>query len=361
MIQKSLIAAIALTALSVGVAAGSVAAEVLLPEMSATPLTLQGQGSFTVGGEKVKQSFVEMGKQRAEDTVTVNQMYVEYMVPAAQKLSSPMILMHGAGQSGAIWNTTPDGRMGWFEYFVRQNHPVYVIDQVGRARSGFNQAIFNRVAAGEESADKQPLITRPGDMHALWINMRVGPKPGEVYKDAQFPAEAFDRLSAMGIPDLTSAVPTPNPSFQNVADLSAALQSAVVVGHSQSGDWPIRIAQKDPQAVKAMVLVEPGTCRNNELTDEDLKKLSHIPLLVIYGDHLEASTELPAGASTWKDRLESCRTVVKRMNAAGGTAALWHLPAMDIHGNSHMLMQDRNNLTIGRMLEEWLQKPTRTN
>lgn len=358
MIQKSLVAVLTLAALAVGAAT---AATVQLPALSDSPLMLQGQGTFTVGGEKAKQSFVEMGKQRAEDTVTVNQMYVEYMVPAAQKLSTPMILMHGAGQSGAIWNTTPDGRMGWFEYFVRQNHPVYVIDQVGRARSGFNQAIYNRVAAGEESVGKQPLITRPGDMHALWINMRVGPKPGQAYKDAQFPVEAFEKLSAMGIPDLTRAVPTPNPSFQNVADLSAALKSSVVVGHSQSGDWPIQVAQRAPQTVKAMVLVEPGTCRNDDLTDADLKKLSHIPMLVIYGDHLEASTELPAGASTWQQRLESCKMAVKRMNAAGGTAALWHLPAMGIHGNSHMLMQDRNNLTIGRMLGEWLQKPTRTN
>jgi hypothetical protein len=54
-------------------------------------------------------------------------------------------LLHGATLSGKSYDTTPDGRMGWYEYFVRQGHPVYVPDQVGRARSGFNQAVFNDV------------------------------------------------------------------------------------------------------------------------------------------------------------------------------------------------------------------------
>ena len=50
-------------------------------------------------------------------------------------LSTPGML-HGATLTGKSWETTPDGRMGWDEYFVRKGHPVYVPDQVGRGRSG---------------------------------------------------------------------------------------------------------------------------------------------------------------------------------------------------------------------------------
>lgn len=59
-------------------------------------------------------------------------MYVEYMLPY-KKSDIPVVLVHGAGLSGACYDTTPDGRIGWFEYFVRKNFPTYLVDQVGRA------------------------------------------------------------------------------------------------------------------------------------------------------------------------------------------------------------------------------------
>lgn len=106
-------------------------------QMPETPLVLKSRGSFFVGGERVEQTYVELGSRRPADSVTVNQMYVEYMVPAGEQ-RAPIVLVHGAGLSGHSYDTTPDGRMGWFEHFVRRSHPTYVIDQIGRARSGFN-------------------------------------------------------------------------------------------------------------------------------------------------------------------------------------------------------------------------------
>ena len=70
-------------------------------------------------------------------------MYVEYMIPkGATKV--PVVMVHGGGLSGKSFETTPDGRMGWNEYFVRQGHPVYNADQVSRARSGFDPTVFNQ-------------------------------------------------------------------------------------------------------------------------------------------------------------------------------------------------------------------------
>ena len=41
-------------------------------------------------------------------------------------------------------------------------------------------------------------------------------------------------------------------------------------------------------------------------------------------------------------------------SAAGGRAQLMLLPDIGIHGNSHMLMQDRNNLEIADLLLDWI-------
>ena len=44
------------------------------------------------------------------------------------------------------------------------------------------------------------------------------------------------------------------------------------------------------------------------------------------------------------------------INAAGGRAELILLPEIGIHGNSHMLMQDKNNLDIADWLSGWIDK-----
>lgn len=46
------------------------------------------------------------------------------------------------------------------------------------------------------------------------------------------------------------------------------------------------------------------------------------------------------------DCYPDCEAVVARFQAAGGDATLIHLPEMGITGNSHMLMQDKNNQEV---------------
>ncbi|WP_083708747.1 hypothetical protein [Raoultella terrigena] len=308
-----------------------------------------------MSAESVKQTFVEMGSQRAADTATINQMYVEYMRP--QKITQPpVILIHGAGQSGSAWDTTPDGRMGWYEYFVRNGYPAYVIDQVGRARSGFNQAVFNNVAEGSVRHDKQPRIIRPGDTHALWINMRLGPEKGTPYPDSQFPVTSFSALSRTGIPDLSAAVGSPNPTLKNLSSLAKVLKGAILISHSQSGAFPLQTALLDARDIKAMVLIEPGSCENAHLSDAQVARLSAIPLLVVYGDHLTASTELPGNGAGWMQRKDECNVLISRFRANGGQADMFYLPEMGIHGNSHMMMMDKNNLKLSGLIKEWLIK-----
>jgi hypothetical protein len=48
------------------------------------------------------------------------------------------------------------------------------------------------------------------------------------------------------------------------------------------------------------------------------------------------------------------RAFVARVNAAGGSARMLHLPEQGIHGNSHMIMQDRNNLRVADLLLKWI-------
>ena len=118
------------------------------------------------------------GRPRSRGHITVNQMYVRYMVPQGGDGNVPVVMVHGATLTGKSWETTPDGRMGWDEYFVRRGHPVYVPDQVGRGRSGFNQAVFNNVRAGSAPAASLPRWLRFSDEGRLAQLPHSARKPG---------------------------------------------------------------------------------------------------------------------------------------------------------------------------------------
>jgi pimeloyl-ACP methyl ester carboxylesterase len=325
-----------------------------------SPLVLKSRGSFYVGGQTVAQtsnqvSFLPVLPFR-DDTVTINQMYVEFMVPQGHS-KVPLVLMHGATLSGKSYDTTPDGRMGWYEHFVREGHPVYVPDQVGRARSGFNQAVFNDVAAGIVSPTLQPKFFRLGDHWGAWTNFRFGPQPGVPYPETKYPVAKAAELSKQDIPDINTVLPTPNPTFKALADLARKLDGAVLLSHSQSGDYPLQAALTDARGIKGIVMVEPGACMGGigpVWTEPQIAQLARIPILVLFGDHVEQDTGTPL-TFLWQDSFNGCKAFIARINAAGGNAQMLWPPARGIYGNSHMIMQDTNNLEIGDWILSWVE------
>jgi hypothetical protein len=56
----------------------------------------------------------------------------------------------------------------------------------------------------------------------------------------------------------------------------------------------------------------------------------------------------------WPNNFETCNKFVEQVNAAGGDAQMMYLPKMGIKGNSHMLMQDKNNLQLADLIISWI-------
>jgi hypothetical protein len=262
----------------------------------------------------------------------------------------PVVMVHGCCLSSKTWETTPDGRMGWNEYFVRQGRPVYLADQSSRARSGFDPSTINAVKAGTA-----PPATLPNVLFAshqvAWSVFRFGPSFGTPYPDGQFPVEAVDELYKQMIPDLNSTLPTPNPTWTNMAALAMRLKGAILMGHSESGFFPEQAALIDPAGIRGNISIEMP-CQTN-LTPAQLGTLAKIPTLVMFGDHLDGGQ---AGPANWQASYEGCQKFVEQLNAAGGDAEMLYLPARGIKGNSHMLMQDRNNAQLADLILAWVDK-----
>lgn len=319
----------------------------------ADSLLVKEQGSFFVGGHSIftdaltgsTTGFLGTGINTGD--ITVDQMYVQYQIPEGADSHVPVVMVHGCCLSSKSYETTPDGRMGWNEYFLRKHRAVYLPDQVSRARSGFDATVLNEVKLGKRPASDLPEI-RTATHELAWLLFRFGPTMGKAFPDEQFPVEAFEEFGKQVIPDLNAQLPAVNPTWTNLSGLAIKLKGAILMGHSESGFFPEQTALINSQDIKAMITIETGC---PALKPDQISTLAKIPTLVVFGDHLG---DVPSMSKMWPERLEGCQKFVDQLNAAGGDATMMHLPKYGQFGNSHMLMQDKNSNQVADLILKWI-------
>jgi hypothetical protein len=335
------------------------------------PLVLRGEGSFFIDGytQPIAAKYVSPAAFASDaGNSMVNQMYVQYQRPVQRRGSYPLIIVHGCCLSSKSWQTTPDGRMGWDEYFVRKGFDVYLGEQVSRGRSGFNALQYQKVLVGDAPASSNPAILIATDAFA-WNVFRWGDfSTLTPFADEQFPMNTVGvgprstlTFYNQVIPDLNSTLPNvpagcadgtctprdPNTVYSTpaaMAQLANDMKGAILMGHSQSSGYPTMAAlQPGSTGVRGIVQLETG-CFGN-LTPADIDILKNIPILILVGDHF--STPQPSA---------TCITEMQQINSAGGDMTFISLPAIGIHGNSHMMMLDHNNLQVADVIIDWIDR-----
>ena len=134
-------------------------------------------GSFYIGGHEVRltglpQKEISFTAGMAPVKVDPNgefetgQMYVQYVKLAEPKARFPLLMWHGGGLTGVTWETKPDGKPGWEQFFLNAGHDVYVSDAVERGRASWSRY--------PEIYSSEPFF-RP--MKEAWELFRIGP-PG---------------------------------------------------------------------------------------------------------------------------------------------------------------------------------------
>src|ERR1700688_3665836 len=115
------------------------------------PLVIEDQGSFFVGGVPKVTNYATVpgaNQTAAPNQITIGQMYVQFEIPEHKKHNAPPVIMvHGSSHTAACLESTPDGREGWYPYFVRKGVSTYLVDQAGRGRSGFDESVIHEAAA----------------------------------------------------------------------------------------------------------------------------------------------------------------------------------------------------------------------
>ena len=215
-------------------------------------------GCATPAQDRVETLFVG-GRYTADGTRMTGQAHVLKITPAHPRYRTPLIFIPGQGQTIANFLATPDGREGWATIFARRGFTVYLMDQPGRGASGYDETAYG-------PADRQgPLVleqrftapaqfeTQPGAAYG-WPQARLHTQwPGTGRQGDP----VFDQFYASQVGYASGSV-----SAVLVSEAGAALLDrigpAVVVVHSQSGPFGWAIAELRPEAVRAVVAIEPS-------------------------------------------------------------------------------------------------------
>lgn len=106
---------------------------------SSDELVIKEQGMFSAGGTVVTSDGTfdvsNYYTSREGSTSHVDHANVLYQIPK-DDTELPMVFLHGYGQSRMGWMTTPDGREGWSDMFLKKGHSVFLIDQPRRGEAG---------------------------------------------------------------------------------------------------------------------------------------------------------------------------------------------------------------------------------
>ena len=232
------------------------------------PLTIEDQGSFFIGGvQKVTYQAAPTPPNQplAPHQITIGQMYVQFQIPAKKYGGWPVIMVHGSSHTAACLESTPDGREGWYPYFVRKGVPSYVVDQAGRGRSGFDESVIHEgeaklVAGDPKGADMIPAFGRITDDGA-WTN----------WFGHLVPANSTI-LTGKLIPHGDPADPNPHPdAYAHVAPLFP-IDSAGLVDRLARRRYRAR-AGRSAGHLRARVLQAAGAERRGDAAGIDLQHL----------------------------------------------------------------------------------------
>jgi hypothetical protein len=321
-----------------------------IPGVDRAPVVIKTQGSFMVGGIVITAP--------NGDTFHGDHAYVQYQIPpGARRL--PLVMWHGGGQFSKTWESTPDGRDGYQNIFLRRGFSTYILDEPRRGRAG----------RGTEGGT---LTLGVPNESTNWGIFRLGRWP-DFFPGVQFPgaysAYALDQYMRQQTPDTGPAFDLAHRHIliDAVAKLFDKIGPAVLLTHSASGrlGWPTRIQSSN---VKAIVCYETGSFVFPEgevpvppppheaipVPLSDFLKLTTIPIQIVFGDNIPTAPTTPANLDQWRTAFAQAKIFVDTVNRHGGDAKILHLPDVGIYGNTHFSFSDLNNLQVADQLSKYL-------
>ena len=292
--MKTVLKMLAICMMAGGLGAQSVYAE---------PLVIQEQGSFSAGGTIITAPGTFDAKKpldSAGQTYHGDHASVFYQIPENPH-KYPIVMLHGAGQSSRTWESTPDGREGFQNIFLRRGFSTYIVDQPRRGDAG-------------RTTVEGMVTPKPDEQMWFLFTHSQGGGPGwyTAMKNNQVKAiVAFEPGSGFVFPE--KELPAPMPSAFD-------------------------------------------TLKGEPVPMEQFMALTKIPILIIYGDNIPDKPVAMPAQDSWRVRLAMARKWRDVVNKHGGDVTVTHLPEVGIKGNTHFPFADLNNVQIADLVSRFLKE-----
>jgi pimeloyl-ACP methyl ester carboxylesterase len=347
------------------------------------PYALAREGFFYVGGKPTTIS----GR-----SYMAGQMYVDVRIPAQQTHPYPVIMVHGGTRSGTTYLGTPDGREGWAQYFVRQGYAVYVVDQPGRGRSGYLAESYGPWKVPDGEGGQRRYLSQA--KYKLWPQAHLHTQwPGSGAPDDPVTAQMISGY----LPEIADFTRQQFLNRDALVALIDRIGPAILMTHSQAGAFGWPVADARPDRVKAILAIEPNGPPFYQVefigAPDYFKQgslalpygLSAVPLTyapairdaqelaIVQQDqpdrpdlmkcHLqkEPARALPnlkmpilvvMGEASYHAPYDHC--TVKYLQQAGARPTFMRLSDLGIKGNSHVMMNEKNNKEIAAAIAQYL-------
>jgi pimeloyl-ACP methyl ester carboxylesterase len=330
-----------------------------------------------------------------DKTVMVGQMFVQSRTPARITQPYPVVMVHGLAQTGVNFLATADGRPGWVQRFVERGYQVYVVDQVGRGRSGTNPEVYGPYdRLGTRSLERTHTAPEVYDLYPQAKLHNRWPGGTGVQGNA-----GFDQFFASQVPFLANSQQTEELVDPALTALLEKVGPAILLTHGQASLFGWAVSDARPDLVKAHVAVEPsgppffdvqfrggkdfwektgdGRARAYGLTrmplgfdppvkaPEDLivtqqaKAADGTVRCWLQGDPIRALPNLakvPAVVVTAEASFHATYDVctVAFLAQAGAKPDVIQLADRGLRGNGHMMMLETNSDAVADVLADWL-------
>ncbi|MCC8097075.1 MAG: alpha/beta fold hydrolase [Eubacterium sp.] len=323
-------------------------------------LVIAEQGIFSSGGITVtSEGTFEPTNQWEEtgagQTAHVDHANVLYQIPE-NDTELPMVFLHGYGQSRMGWMTTPDGREGWSDMFLRKGHSVWLIDEPRRGEAG----------ATSVSGD---ISTKTLDQR-WYTQFRIGKwvdGKSEAYEGSQFPNddESLDQFFRQMTPDtgMTSDMGADYDGEMVAEAVAAAIdevyertgKNSILVTHSQGGraGW---LAAKYTDHIASIIAIEPGSGAEAGTEEYNAMLEKGISAAIYFGDYIDNGDPEIQATAAWQGMRQTSYDFAEAYTADGGTAEVIDLPKEGIMGNDHFIFQDLNNDVVADHVENWIKE-----
>ncbi|KAJ7122844.1 Alpha/beta hydrolase family-domain-containing protein [Mycena epipterygia] len=324
---------------------------------------------------------------QGNSTIAADQMYVERLTPAEVTQPLPILFIHGNGMTGTNFLNTPDGRLGWADYFLGQGYELYIVDQPSRGRSPWQPgvdgvlSVFDTFTVESHFTAVQLFKLWPqAVLHTQW------PGNGSVGDPV------FDKFYASTVPSLNSSTEEAQKIKNAGSQLLDQIGPVILVTHSQSGEFGWILGDSRPSQVRAIVALEPVgppfinaifppftparifgltdipvaydppinpaasgsdiarvvvspgfTCFQQAKPPRKLINLVDIPVLVVSSE------------ASYHAVYDNC--TVDYLRDAGVSVDHIRLGDVGIHGNAHMFFMEKNGLQIAdEVIKPWISK-----